>query len=881
MKKAILVLGAVLLTAAAAACVRMSVVKARYEKAPSLPVVDGKIKAAGLSGPVDVYRDQYGVPHVFSDNEHDLFFGVGYVQAQDRLWEMVLLRAMAEGRTGELFGDIGLPGGQMVDGFMLSTSGIDRQQRTMGLRWLGEVGEAFLAHADPAIQAQLQAYCDGINAFIADHPESKDLPIEFQVLKVKPEPFRIADLMSLNLFIGYMLSANMDQELARYALFKRVGPDLGWKLMPLHDSLGPTIVPKELLRNRLPAPRELPPGGRPSEAELGYSFADLNLTAEAAEKIQRAETAIKTALYVDHPYASNNWVIGPKLSKTGHAILCNDPHLEHFEPSLMYLMHIKGAGFDSYGATFPGNPYLVLGHARKLAWGETTTSADVQDLYVETVSKDHPGKYRYQGEWRPFTVREEIIRVKVPTGFVSRRIKVRQTVHGPVMNDAIPGLPPGTPPLALRWTAWDLNRDLTTFERVVTSATIDELLAKFSPEDWKRAEVMSGAHMFNILMKGATIEDFKKGVDKLVVPNQNWVAADADGHIAYVPAGLVPVRKKGLGIMPVPGASGEFDWAGFIPTMELPIMIDPERGYVATANNEVVDAEWYPYVFATDYGDGWRAARIEELIQQLAPLGVDEMRRIQNDVQVKEAAWLVPKVLAAVDRQQPRDRLTQQGAAELRAWNFEADLDNTATVLFFTLTKTIRHNVFAGWKDPKGKPINASFKLVETWIEKGDSEFFDNPRTDQVETLDDVLVKSLGDAMRAVEKKYGKDPSRRQWGKLHYIKWYSPFGWGPLKDMSVGPLPHIGANNTVRNAVSIGIGRDPWKALGGPVLRHIMDLGDPDHALMIIDGSQSGQWLSPHYQDLHPIYNDSGYITAEMRPDQVKASAKEHLVLEP
>jgi penicillin amidase len=881
MKKVLYAGLAIAIIVCVAGCLRMAVVKKKYEKNPPLPVLDGKLRVSGLQGPVDVYRDEYGIPHVFTENEHDLFFAVGYVQAQDRLWWMCLFRGVCQGRMSELFGEVGVPVDLTFEGMPLSTVGIDKRQRIMGLKFIGEVGEALLKKVDPYIYNQLTAYCDGVNAFIDTHREWEELPIEFQLLRIKPEPFRISDLMSLNLFVGYMLSGNMEAELLRYGLIKKLGPDMAWKLAPLHYAPGPTIVPPELLLNKLREPRDLPPGGRPSDEELGdIPYA---LEADAAFDLLLADASFKKALYVKYPYASNNWVVGPKLTESGGAFVANDPHLTHVEPSLVYLMHLKGAGFDCYGATFPGNPYPVLGHTRKLGWGETTTAADVMDLFIETVDKARPGMYKYKGEWRPFTVREEIIRIKTPTGYRKKKIKIRQSIHGPIINE-IADLPEDTPPVALRWVAWDLNRDLSQFELLITSATVEEFLSKLTEEDIKKAELMSAAHMFNILMKGDSIDDFIAGLDKLVLPNQSWVAADADGHIIYLPGGLVPVRKKGIGVMPVPGESGEYDWTGFIPLMELPYAIDPERGYMATANNEVMDSEWYPYIFTTNFGGGWRAWRIEELIKELAPLSMEDMKRIQNDVQIKEAAWYAPKIQAAVERKKPDDPYVLKAAEELRAWDFEADLEATQPVIFYTFKKELSRNIM---EDEFSKKDLKAFSLgrgsvVTMWVDKGESEFFDDKRTrDVVEDLDDMLVKSLGGAMRKVEKEYGKDPSNREWGKLHVIKWFHVLGFGPFKELSVGPYPHLGGNGTVRNAGSIGIGRKPWKAVGGPVLRHVMDMSDPDNAQMVIDGSQSGQWLSPHYDDMHPLFVSGEYVRAEKRPERVKEEARYHLVLVP
>ena len=850
----------------------------QYAKHPSLPPYDGKLQVEGLQGPVDVYRDGYGIPHIFTDNEHDLFLAVGYVQAQDRLWEMVFLRAVAEGRTAELLGALSVPGVEFK-GMPASTLGIDRTQRIFGLKFLGEVGAALLEEREPAAYAHLQAYSDGVNAFIQTHPRWEQLPVEFQVLRVKPEPWRPADCLSFGRLMGFMLGWNMMVELLRYGMAEKYGADLMWNLMPIHDTAGPTIVPTEMLQNKLAKPRALPPGGRPSDEELGLK---LPLSGQAALKLFEAGNRLQAALALDAPLASNNWVVSGKLTKSGRPMLANDPHLSHMEPSIWYLMHLKGAGYDAFGGAFPGQPYVVLGHTRDLAWAATTSIADVQDLFVETVDPKHPGQYLYKGEWRPFTVRQEVIRVR---GGRDRVLEVRQSIHGPIINDIVP-LPQGTPPVAMRWTAWDFGRNLQGFEALIQARSVDEFMERFRKLPPADTELRTMPLMMERLLKGKTIQDFIAAVDKLDLPNQNWMAADSAGHIAYLPGGLVPIRNKGLGAYPVPGESGEFDWTGFIPLMELPHAIDPERGYMVSANNQVVEAQWYPYVFDLNYDASWRAWRIEDLIKEMAPLDLEKMKQIQNDVVAQRAKWEVPKILQAVENKHSTDPLVLKAADQLRRWNFETTLEATAPVIFFQYTRELRRNLLEDEVDKKDyeKFLSGSHMdiIIEVWLKNGTSPFADDKRTqDQVEDLDDMLVKSLHDAMAWVEAKYGPDPKSWEWGKLHWIKFYHPLGIGPLDKLSVGPFPHLGGPFTVRCATPAWSGKAPFKTLAGSTFKHLIELGDPDHAQMVIDGSESGQWLSPHYDDLHKVWLNSEYITGAMDPKEVAGSAKYHLRLTP
>ncbi len=854
-----------------------------YEAAPTLPQVDGVLRVPGLNSEVKVYRDEWGVPHIFTENEHDLFFADGYVQAQDRLWEMVLFRAISTGRLCEIFGNLGVPG-ESVMGMGLSTLAMDRRMRVMGINLIGLVGEALLAETQPDVLAQLQAYCDGVNAFIEANRDR--LPIEFQVLYFEPDPFRPADIISLSRFYASMLTANLDDELIRYALIDKYGEDMAWKLIPLHDSLGPTVVPKDMLKNRLSRPRPLAPGGRPDPSITG-------LSGDAAMKIARLEKAVRAASLFPKNIASNNWVVGPKVTATGTAMMANDPHLFHIEPSLCYVMHLKGAGFDSYGVVFPGQPYIVMGHTRKISWGATVTSADVQDLFVETTDPDRPGQYLYKGQWREFVVRREIIRIrpgKIQTGpdrrFKEKEIEIRHSIHGPIINDIVPDLPKDTPPLALRWVGWDFSRDTRMFETFIMCATVDEFIARLHKlnreEDIK---VINVAMMYNTLMKGQGIEDFIKAMEFNELINMNWVGADADGHIIYLPGGIVPVRGKGIGVMPVPGESGEYDWTGFIPLMEHPYAIDPERGWMVTANNQVVEPEWYPYVFGTNYSGGWRAWRIEELIEELKPITVDDMRRIQNDVYVKQADVFVPLIVKAVEKKGVTDKRLLKAARILGEWNREATIDSPGPCIFYD---TMRHLTDQVLKDDfKKKDYNNLVKshvghTVQMWIIRGNDEFFDNKKTpNKEENVNDILVGALEEAVKWLTSVLGKDMEKWQWGQIHTIKWYHPMGFKPLKEMSIGPFPHPGGDSTVRNAGSMGFGTRRYMCMGGPVLRHIIDFGDPDKALVVIDGGQSGQWLSPHYRDGHSLWYNSEYMIAEKRPEKIIRKAESVLTLMP
>lgn len=887
LKKAVYVLLAAALAVSILGCVSGFY---NYKRRPALAVYEGSLKAPGLTGEAHVYRDQYAVPHVFADNERDLFFAAGYAQAQDRLWQMVLFRAVAEGRTAELLGKVAYPGASFK-GFPIDTIAIDRSQRTMGMKFVGEAGAALLEEKRPDIYDRLLAYSEGINYYMDTHKDWDDLPVEFRILKVKPEPWRPADCLSIGRLMGFILGYNMMFELMRYGLIERYGEEIGWDLAPIHGGLGPTIVPPELLHNRLPKPRTgLPQAGRPSIGEMGY---ELPLSADSAFDMLFACDAIRKSINAEFPFASNNWVLGGKMTESGNAMLANDSHMVHIEPSIWYMSHLKGGGIDSFGAQVPGAPFHALGHTRDLAWAATTSIADVQDLYIETVDDAHPGMYLHKGEWKPFNVRKEKIRVRrIPFSdkFHEREVVIRQSVHGPIITDILP-FPEGTPPVALRWVAWDFCRNQKVFEALITSTSVEEFMEKVRAMPASETELTNIAVSMDILMRGKSIRDFERAMEKLDMPSQNWMAADSSGNIAYIPGGLVPLRKNGIGVLPAPGESGEFDWKGFLPLMEHPHLINPGRGYILSANNEVVDMEWYPYVFSTNFDSGWRAWRIEELLQELAPIDVADMKRIQNDVYVKKAEVEVPLILAAIEEKGALEDPQVKKAYDLfKQWDYEATVDSLATPVFFRYAEEMRRNVLADHVDPEvfEKFLSESHAdlIVEMHLWRSmngqGSLLFDDVTTPEVvEDRDDMLVRSVRDAVSYLEENFGEDPAGWRWGDLHKMRFFHPMGFGPFREMSVGEWPHPGARHTLRCASPAESGRWHFKSANGTSYRTFMDMGDIENARGIFDGSISGQYLSPHYDDLHQVWVRGDHLTMTMDPEQVRAEARYHLVLSP
>ena len=366
----------------------------------SLPRLDGEVRAKGLAAPVEVLRDKEGVPHVFAKSDADGWFALGYVHAQDRLWQLEFQRRVANGRLAEFMGEAAYDNDRLM-----RTLGIARAARRMAER------------ADGPTRAAFESYAAGVNAFLAAKPV---LPIEFHVFGIEPEPWTPADSMAWMLVMAWDLSGNWRTELARLRFIAKVGRERTAELLPPYPGDKPTALP-----DYSPLYKELSPA----------AGALLSLSPPTEEAI-----------------GSNNWVVSGARSETGKPLLANDPHLGLQTPALWYLAHVSTPTGNVVGGTLPGLPFVVLGRNDHLAWSMTTTNSDTQDLFVERVDPKDPKSYLTpQGSAR-FETREEVIRV----GAEERRITVRATRHGPVLSDVSKPLAGATPRahvIALAWAA--------------------------------------------------------------------------------------------------------------------------------------------------------------------------------------------------------------------------------------------------------------------------------------------------------------------------------------------------------------------------------------------------------------------------------------------
>jgi penicillin amidase len=384
-----------------------------------LPVASGTVTADGLRGRVEIIRDLDDIPHVRANDEADALFGLGYVHAQERLWQMEFQRRVAQGRLSEVVGPEGLPA--------------DRFLRTIGL--MRAAREAW-PRIDGRSRALIEAYVAGINAFLADH-HGGGLPVEFALMRTSPAPWTGEDVVAWQKMMALQLSANWKDELLRVQLAARLGDEGAGLLMPAYTPGGPVILPPDAaLRGRptgigAPGP-QAPPGVAAGAAADAAALADIVATLGVAPPLDGG---------------SNNWAVSGSRSITGKPLLANDPHLAGQAPAVWYLAHVTGGALDVIGATLPGVPGVLIGRNQRIAWGITALLGDVQDLYIEKVNTRDQAEYN--GTLEPIRIVQETIKVR---GGADVPLRVRITRHGPIVSDVLER-PQST--LAFRWTGLD------------------------------------------------------------------------------------------------------------------------------------------------------------------------------------------------------------------------------------------------------------------------------------------------------------------------------------------------------------------------------------------------------------------------------------------
>ena len=811
----------------------------------SLPEIDGERVASGLTAPVEVVRDRHGIPHVLARNEEDALFALGYVHAQDRLWQMEMNRRIGAGRLAEVLGAPALD--------------TDRLLRMLGLH---RRAKATLAHLSPGARGRIDAYVNGVNAWMKTR--TGPLPPEFLILGFEPEPWTAADSVVWAKVMALDLGREWTRDLMRLRMSDFLSPDRildfytpyhedqpRGVLLPASSSAAP--IPASG-RSTADARSEPPPGTEHAAPSAGHAMRPAGAGPPRRASPSFAPAGFPLRPTSGHP-GSNSWVVSGARSATGKPLLANDPHLGLTAPSVWYFAHLSWPGRNLVGATFPGMPIVVLGHNGRAAWGFTNTGADTQDLFLEKLDPEDPARYLTPEGYRRFEVHREVIEVN---GGEDEVVQVRESRHGPVLDDVSAAAAIASPPghvLALGWTA--LRDD---------DLTLEAGLGLPEARDW-----------------ASFVENFRN----FHSPPQNISYADVDGNIGFLVPGRIPIRPgpgpggTRPGTTPRPGWDGEHDWLGFIPFDALPRAFNPPGGVIVTAN-QAVTAEDYPHPLTFEWAAGFRAARILERLAARPRHDADSFRSLQRDRVSLFARALLPR-LRGVPLGEEAGPLARGARGLLDAWDGDMDPDRPEPLVFQAWVWEFARLVTAdelgsvqreAW-GRKGAFIRRILETRETWC--------DDVRTAAVEACDEMLARALGRAVRHIAERQGDDPAGWRWGREHFaLGEHRPLGSSPLARLFNlrGPAP--GSIYTV-NAFEFSPldDEEPFVARDGPSLRAVYDLSDLERSLFIHSTGQSGNVLSPLYDSFEERWRKGDYVTIPTRREAFEEGALGRLRLVP
>ncbi len=754
------------------------------------PIVNGSMRLDGLDAPVEVIRDKWGVPHIYANSLNDLYFAQGFVHGQDRLFQMDIYRRLASGRLAEIIGK--------------SVLDSDRSMRTL---MLSEIARQQAGMQSPENHAYMESYASGVNAFI----RSKRWPLEYQLLRVRPDFWSVIDTITWSKFMSWELSGNWINEILRARLVDQLGPDLAKELWPAYPDEWPEIAPAN--GQRQPTP---PLAGHEKLVSSG----------EDNPLLKPPFT-----VFPDEGLGSNNWAISGKRTTTGKPILANDMHLSLMTPSIWYENHLVCPQMNVTGVTFPGIPGVVSGHNEFVAWGYTDAMTDVQDLYQEHLHQEKDGTYQVEsnGGWYPARIVQDEIKVRGGEPEIHRVVVTR---HGPVINSLNPKMC-GPEPLALKWTSYD------------DDSMFDSLFA------------INQAH---------SCQELHEALRFWNAPVQNVVYADTQGNIAYSLAGRIPIRAHGEGRIPAPGWTDEYDWVGFIPFEQMPYIVNPGRGYLATANNQTI-REGYPYFLGFDTLFGDRYERITELISSRDKIDIPFIKKMQIDQVSSAARTFADHIVAAIGDGSAFEPVI----AGLRSWDGSLSAHSREAAVYevfirrmivLIISRHLAENpnlVDDGLLDRGIKVTNEAsldtfyrgrgpaFAWLKSVITDPQSHWFD---LGHGETRDDVIRLALSETIAALETRLGKDMDSWTWGRLHQVVFNHPMGIAkPMKKFfNRGPFPVGGDGTTVWAAQSLGYNLNSNQFVGPPY-RMIVDLGNLSNSISLLAPGQSGVPTSKHYDD--------------------------------
>lgn len=786
----------------------------------SLTCYSQSLKVPGLRQSVEVIRDRYGINHIYAQNEHDLFFAQGYCAAKDRLFQFELWRRQATGTVAEILGP----------------KELSRDIGTRLFKFRGNLRQE-LNHYHPRGQAIIEAFTNGVNALVREMlANERNLPIEFRLLGIKPGLWTPEVVISRH----QGLLGNIGEEVQTARQVATLGPQKVKELDvfepgdPLLD-IDPGIKADLLFDNVT----ELYDAFR---KPVAFTPADLvahaNTNAREFQQLAQADASGYESMMQTERQSigSNNWVVSGSLSQSGYPLLANDPHRAIAAPSLRYMVHLQAPGWNVVGGGEPTIPGVSIGHNDHGAWGLTIFAIDSEDLYVYELNPANQNQYKYQGQWEDMRLVGDTIKIK---GAPDATVVHRFTRHGPV-------------------TYLDKNNNVAYALRC----------------GWM--DVGGAPYLASLRIDQATNwQEFREACSYSHIPGENMIWVDRLGNIGWQAVGIAPIRKNWSGLVPVPG-DGRYEWAGYLPITSLPHQFNPEKGFWATANENLVPFQYeHRNAVGWNWADTYRADRINEVLGSGKKHTLADMARLQFDYQSLPARNLVP----FLGNLKSPDAKTEAARLQLLEWDFEIDKNSTAAAIYVAWERKISENILPLFVPENARSLYKSIPLsrVIEWITTGRPEFGADP----IEGRNTFLLACLQLAVSDLTKKLGPDTRKWNYGQpaYHHVLIKHPLSNAvnemTRRKLELGPIPRSGYGSTP------GVTGNGDNQTHGASFRMVVDAKDWDLSLFTNTPGQSGNPDSPFYRNLFQLWGNDQHFPVYFSRQLIEKMAAEKATLVP
>lgn len=751
------------------------------------PTYDSELKLVSLKDKVEVYYDNYGIPHIYAQNELDARRALGYVHAQDRLWQMEVIRRLAAGRLSELFGEKLIRTDKFFSGLGIEEASV---------KTIAELDK----NSEP--YKQTMAYLDGVNQYIKNGPK----PIEFYLLGLDKEEYTLNDVYNV---FGYMAFS--------FAIAHKTDP----LLTNIKEKLGAEYL-KEL--------------NIPITETTTLIKNEVNPILEKG--LAQAVNDIYENLPVSSFIGSNAWVLGPEKTKNGKVILANDPHIGFGQPSVWYQSHIKTPDYEMYGYNLALTPFPLLGHDRQYAYGVTMFENDDVDFYFEENNPQNENEYKTPNGFEAYKTLDKEIKVKDAES-VKYQIKVSK--HGPIMNDIIEHITDERP-IAMSWIYTQLSN--------------------------KMLEASYG------MSHSKSLHDFKESTALIHAPGLNIMYGDTDDNIAWFAAAKLYKMNDSVNTKTIlNGVRGADEKIRYLDFSDNPQAINPKSNYVYSANNQPdsIAGMLYPgYYLPED-----RAKRIVQLLEAKNDFTKEDVMAMINDVTSSVTPSIIENALQSIKADDFNDN-EKKAIQTLQNWDGNYHLESVAPTIYNRFLYEFLVNTF---KDEMGTSFDLFLndrlqkEINAVQMAKDSSIWWDDISTiNKVETKQDIITKSIKNAVTFLENQLGDSVDQWNWNKVHTLEHKHPMGEVAAlrKYFNVGPFEINGGSEVINN---LGFKLDStgyYQVTSGPSTRRVIDFSDVEGSMSILPTGQSGNVLSKHYKDQAEKFNNGEFLPMLMNEEVIK-----------